>query len=152
MIRIIEDDLSGASIQRLLATHLHSMAQISPPESNHTLDLDTLKTPQITLWSAWEEDQLLGCGALKQIGSDHGEIKSMRTHERHTRRGIASAMLEHIIGQARAQGMCRLSLETGSQEEFAPACALYRRYGFETCRPFANYREDPLSTFMTLVL
>lgn len=148
-MRIVPDDLGGESIAALLREHLQEMAAHSPPQSVHALDLERLRAPEITVWTAWEGDELLGCGALKALGGGHGEIKSMRTARRQLRRGVAAALLEHLIGEARHRGWRRLSLETGSMAHFAPARALYRRYGFEPCGPFGDYVPDPNSVFMT---
>jgi putative acetyltransferase len=149
---IHEDDLAGPEVAALLAEHMASMRAITPPASIHALDLDGLRAPGVTFWSAWQGAELVGCGALKQLDPRHGEIKSMRTSERHRRQGIAAAVLEHLLRVARARGYRRLSLETGVQPGFAPARALYERYGFEECAPFADYVEDPNSVFMTLTL
>ena len=148
-MEIRTDDLSGPEIAALLEEHLASMRTISPPESVHALPIERLRGPQITFWSAWENDELLGCGALKQLDAEHGEIKSMRTARQHLRRGIASAMLRHIVSEAQQRGYRRLSLETGSQGAFEPARQLYARAGFTACAPFADYVEDPSSVFMT---
>ena len=118
----------------------------------HALDLDRLRQPDITMWSAWDGDQLLGCGALKQLDSAHGEIKSMRTAIAHRGRGTGRALLAHIVDTARARGYRRLSLETGATPPFLPAQRLYETFGFVRCGPFADYREDPHSVFMTLAL
>ena len=141
--------LDHPAVASLLQEHLQSKAQLSPPESIHALDLDALRTPQITFWSAWQDDELMGCGALKQLDAAHGEIKSMRTASRHRRKGVAAAMLEHILDEAQRRAYTQLSLETGSMQGFEPARALYARYGFESCGPFADYVSDPNSVFMT---
>jgi putative acetyltransferase len=125
------------------------MALHSPPESIHALDIESLRSPEITFWSAWEGPALLGCGALLELDPEHGEIKSMRTARQHLREGVASRMLQHILAEAELRSYTRLSLETGSMEAFAPARALYTRYGFAFCDPFANYVLDPNSVFMT---
>lgn len=125
---------------------------ISAPESKHALDLDALRRPKITFWTAWDRDALTGCGALQGLDAEHGEIKSMRTARRYARQAVASALLRLIIAEARQRGYRRLSLETGSMPFFAPAHRLYERHGFVDCGPFAGYREDPNSRFMTLVL
>jgi putative acetyltransferase len=143
------DDLSGPQIRALLAEHLESMASLSPPESVHALDLDALRKPGITFWTAWSEHELLGCGALKELDRAHGEIKSMRTSMAQRRKGVASAMLGHIIGEAQRRSYERLSLETGSMQAFEAAQRLYERFGFSRCPPFADYVEDPNSVFMT---
>jgi putative acetyltransferase len=146
------DDLSGSRIRALLEEHLQDMRSLSPPESVHALDLDALRAPQISFWTAWSGDALLGCGALKDLGAAHGEIKSMRTAAAHRRSGVAQAMLEHIMAEASRRRYLRLSLETGSQAGFEPARRLYRKYGFEVCRPFADYIEDPNSVYMSRAL
>jgi putative acetyltransferase len=151
-LRIERDDLSRAPVHDLLREHLTNMYALSPPESVHALDLDKLRAPDITFWSAWEGEILVGCGALKELDSAHGEVKSMRTPQSLRRRGVGRAMLAHIVAQARKRGYQRLSLETGSQEAFAPALELYRSFGFTTCGPFGDYRLDPNSIFMTLNL
>lgn len=148
-MRIKIDDLNGPEVAGLLSEHLRSMALHSPPESIHALDLDALRKPEITFWSAWDGNKLLGCGALKALDSRHGEIKSMRTASAHLRKGIASQILQHILDEAMRRGFKRLSLETGSMEAFEPARQLYVRFGFSYCGPFADYVEDPYSVFMT---
>ena len=149
---IRRDDLSGPEIRELLEEHLRSMRSISPPESVHALDLEGLRRPEVTFWTVWSANRLLGCGALKELGARHGEIKSMRTALRARRSGVARAVLEHIIGVARSRQYARLSLETGSQDAFEPARRLYEGFGFDYCPPFEGYVEDPHSVFMTLLL
>ena len=148
-MQIIVDDLRGSAVVNLLQAHLQSLAAISPPESMHALDLDELRQPEITFWSAWEGEELLGCGALKELDARHAEIKSMRTAATHLRKGVASRLLEHIIREANRRNYHRLSLETGSSDDFEPAHRLYAKFGFEYCPPFASYLEDPNSVFMT---
>ena len=143
------DDLSGPEIAALLDEHLENMAEISPPESRHALNLDGLRKPEITFWSVWQGQELAGCGALKELDAGHGEIKSMRTAKAHLRKGVATLLLEHIIAEAKRRGYRRLSLETGSMAFFEPARRLYSRFGFSFCPPFADYVEDPNSVFMT---
>ncbi|MEK5482486.1 MULTISPECIES: GNAT family N-acetyltransferase [unclassified Viridibacillus] len=146
------DDLSRDEVKALLEEHLQGMALNSPPESIHALTIEELKKTEITFWSAWEGGALIGCGALKELDAHHGEIKSMRTSSLYLRRGVAGRMLEHIIEEARHRNYKRLSLETGSMEAFEPAKKLYLKNGFQYCRPFSNYIEDPNSVFMTLEL
>lgn len=146
------DDLEGAEIIGLLREHLQSMTLHSPPESIHALDVEALRKPGITFWSAWEGPELMGCGALKELGPRQGEIKSMRTASAHLRRGVAAAMLRHILAEAKRRGYERLSLETGSAAAFTPAHRLYASFGFQPCGPFAGYIEDPYSVFMTTEL
>ena len=145
---IREDDLEGPEIADLLRTHRDDAARHSPPGSVHALDLDRLRVPGITFWSVWSDRMLLGCGALKELSPDHGEIKSMHTALAHRGKGVAAHLLTHILKEARARSYRRVSLETGSMAAFAPARALYARFGFVTCAPFADYREDPNSVCM----
>lgn len=151
-MRIIEGDLSSPSVIALLGEHLQGMADHSPPESIHALDLRGLSAPDITFWTAWDGSLVLGCGALKQLDAGHGEIKSMRTANAHVGKGIGTAILLHIIEEAKQRGYSRLSLETGSGDGFDAAHRLYQKAGFEYCGPFAEYSEDPFSRFMTLTL
>ena len=143
------DDLRGPEIALLVREHMQNMLQNSPPSSVHALPLDALRAPGITFWSAWQDGELLGCGALKELDPSHGEIKSMRTASRHLRKGVANRMLAHILEEARRRAYRRISLETGSSEAFAAARTLYARQGFRPCAPFADYVEDPFSFFMT---
>jgi len=149
LMEIILDDLRGPEIAALIREHLQGMAELSPPESVHALDLNGLRRPDVTFWSAWEQGELLGCGALKELDPLHGEIKSMRTASAHLRKGVARSILAHIMEEARRRGYRRLSLETGSMASFEPARRLYTAFGFEECGPFADYTLDPCSTFMT---
>ena len=146
------DDLSSPEIAVLLQTHLEFCRATSPPESVHALDLDRLRAPEVKFWSAWHGGNLLGCGALKELDHTHGEIKSMHTAAAHRGRGVGLAILRHIVNAARSRGYRRLSLETGSMPAFGPARALYAAFGFVECPPFAGYRPDPNSVFMTLEL
>jgi len=149
---IVVDDLSGPQIAEFLQRHVDQMRSVTPPESVHALDLDGLRRPEVTFWTMLDDSTVVGCGALKELDPEHGEVKSMRTAPAYQRRGVASGMLGHIIGQARQRGYTRLSLETGSFDFFAPARALYEKFGFEYCAPFADYRADPNSAFLTKVL
>lgn len=146
------DDLRGPEILAMLEEHLQDMRRISPPESVHALDLDALRRPEITFWTAWMGGELVGCGALKTHDAGHGEIKSMRVSGTRRRTGAGRAMLRHIVDEALRRGLTRLSLETGSQPEFAPARQLYTSTGFVECSPFADYAPDPNSVFMTRLL
>lgn len=148
-VEIRPDDLSGPAVQALLAEHLADMHSISPPESVHALDVEGLCKPDITFWAAWSGSELLGCGALKELDPSHGEVKSMRTAAAHRRKGVAQALLRHLVAVAIGRGYQRLSLETGSQDEFEPARRLYEGFGFSHCPPFGGYTEDPNSVFMT---
>lgn len=146
------DDLRGPDIAALLQAHLDEMHLHSPPGSVHALDLDRLRRPEITFWTVWDADELMGCGALKALDATHGEIKSMRTAARHLRKGVAAALMAHILQEARRRGYRRLSLETGAPDAFRPARALYAGLGFVECGPFGDYIEDPYSVFMTMQL
>lgn len=148
-MEIKKDDLKGLEIYELLEDHLQSMRLHSPPESIHALDIETLRKPEITFWTVWESTELLGCGALKELNSQHGEIKSMRTSSLHLRKGVARKLLDHILEEAKRRGYVRLSLETGSMEAFEPARNLYVNFGFIDCEPFADYVKDPYSVYMT---
>lgn len=151
-MHIIEDDLSGKEIRALLETHFAGMLANSPKDSCHFLDFEGLKAPGVTFWSIWDQGELMGCGALKQHDADLGEVKSMRTHADHLRKGAGAAMLVHIIASARERGLKQLNLETGSGAAFDAAHALYLHHGFTYCPAFADYKDDPFSRFMTLQL
>ena len=151
-MRIVPADLADPRVVAVMQTHLAKALEITPRESAHALDLDGLRADDLTVWAAWEGETLMAVGALKALAADHGEVKSMHTPHAMRGRGAGGAMLAHIIGEARARGYARLSLETGSMDYFAPARALYERRGFTPCEPFAGYRVDPHSVFMTLVL
>ena len=148
-MEIKRDDLTGKEIAELINCHLNSMAMHSPPESIHALNLKELNKPCVTFWSVWEGNELVGCGALKELSKNHGEIKSMKTSPNYLRRGVAKRMLEHIINVAKERNYKKLSLETGSLDAFKPAQKLYEGFGFSYCAPFADYKEDPNSVFMT---
>ena len=149
MMIIKPDNLTSPQIHQLLQQHLQSMALHSPPESIHALDIDALRQPGITFWTAWENGELLGCGALKELDAQHAEIKSMRTASAHLRKGVANALLAHIMDEAKRRSYQRLSLETGSAAAFEPAHRLYAASGFALCGPFAGYAADPYSVFMS---
>ncbi|GAA2206655.1 GNAT family N-acetyltransferase [Nonomuraea monospora] len=148
-MKIVVDDLRGPEIAAFLEEHLEEMRAITPPGSVYALDLDALRVPEVTFWSVYDGDQLVGCGAIKRIEGTHGEIKSMRTAYERRRDGIAAQLLTHMLAEAKAMGLTRLSLETGSTEHFARARNLYEKFGFEPCGPFAGYGPDPHSAFMT---
>jgi len=151
-MKIVKDDLSTAPIINLLQEHYQEMLTHSPEESVHALDIEGMKQANLTFWSGWLGGEIAGCGALKELSSKHGEIKSMRTAKAFLRQGIAAKLLQHIIDHAKVRGYNRLSLETGTPEAFEPARALYKRFGFVECQPFGDYIEDPYSIFYTLEL
>ena len=147
--RVEVDDLTRPAVHELLEGHLADMRATSPPESMHALDLSGLADPAVTTWTLWEADALLGCAALKPVGATAGEVKSMRTADAARGRGVAAYLLRHLLAEARSRGYRRVSLETGSQDFFAPARRLYERHGFQVCAPFADYVEDPNSVFLS---
>ena len=151
-MRIIEDDLSGSEIQALLEVHFAGMLANSPQGSCHFLDVAALKGPDVTFWSIWDGGSLAGCGALKELDREHGEVKSMRTDAAHLGRGVGAEMLTHVLRIAQERGYRRVSLETGGTEAFAAARHLYAKFGFAECGPFGDYSPDPFSVFMELEL
>ncbi len=152
-LQIRLDDLSDPRIEAFMQEHLQDMYAVSPPESVHALDMDQLRQPGITFWSAWlpgaDGGTLVGTGALKRLDADHAELKSMRTSARHRGQGIARQVLAHLLHEARTRGFTRVSLETGPQPFFEPARQLYFQHDFVECGPFADYGPDPYSFFMT---
>ncbi|CAI2310536.1 GNAT family N-acetyltransferase [Vibrio parahaemolyticus] len=151
-MRIEIDDLERPQVLALLEEHLQDMYATSPPESVHALDVSKLKLPSITFWTGWDGEQLLGCVAMSQLEDGHAELKSMRTTLSARKQGVASRLLNHVIEQAKHQGIQRLSLETGSMAFFEPAHRLYEKHGFAYSEPFGDYQPDPNSRFMTLAL
>jgi putative acetyltransferase len=151
-LRITKGDLSDPRVLDLLRIHVTRARAETAPGSAHALDETGLQSPDTSFWAIWGDDTLFGIGALKRLSADHGEIKSMHTAEAVRRSGVGAVMLGHLIATARASGMSRLSLETGSWDYFRPAHAFYRRHGFVECGPFADYKLDPNSLFMSLDL
>ena len=151
-MHITSGDLNDPRVIDMLYEHLTTARAQTAPGSAHALDLAGLQSPDITFWTAWDGETLVAVGALKQLSAGHGEVKSMHTALAVRRKGVGSAMLQHIIAFARSRGISRLSLETGSWDYFQPAVALYRSHGFIECQPFADYVNDPNSIFMTLDL
>lgn len=151
-MKIQVDDLSSPQIACLLSEHMQEMREHSPEESIHALDIDALRQATITFWSVWQDNELLGCCALKELESQHAEIKSMRVAYQHQGKGIANCMMEHILKIAEQRNYRRLSLETGSMAGFHRARQLYQKYGFGYCGPFADYVADPNSVFMNKIL
>lgn len=151
-MHIRPDDLSSEATRTLLRLHLSGMHASSPPGHVFALDLSGLQAPDVTVWSAWLGDEICGIGALKQLGPLQGEVKSMRTHPDHLRRGVGAALLERIIDEARSRGLRTLSLETGSGAAFEPALALYRRRGFVNGEAFGEYEASAFNQFMHLDL
>lgn len=167
LLRIERADFADPGLSVFLQAHLDDIAPTAPAESRHALDLTGLRKPGVRLWVALDgaapdgstpdgstraRAVIVGTGALAMVEPGHEEIKSMRTDPQRRGRGIATAVLDHLLGDARSRGVRRVSLETGSMAFFAPARALYAKAGFVGCAPFGNYRDDPNSTFMTKVL
>ena len=152
MFDIREDDLSGEPTRRLVALHMSGMQENTPPEHVFALNLSGLKAPEVTLWSAWDADVIVGIGALKALDGAAGEVKSMRTHPQQLRKGVAAALLAHIIAEARRRNYRRLSLETGRGEAFEPALALYRRTGFVDGGAFGDYQASDFNQSLHLDL
>ena len=150
MFEIREDDLSSQAPRSLLALHLAAMHANSPPGSVYALDLSGLQASDVTVWSVWQHNEIVGIGALKQLADGSGEVKSMRTHPDHLRKGVAALLLEHIVSEARARGWTRLSLETGSGPAFDPALALYRKHGFADGEAFSVYQQSAFNQFLHL--
>jgi putative acetyltransferase len=152
MLRIERDDVTRPQVLALLEEHLRNMYEITPPDKVFAFDAGKLRAPDVTLWTAWRGDVLVGCAALKELSATEGEIKSMRTPATQRRTGAGRALLNHVIEVARARGYRALYLETGCQPEFLPAQTLYASAGFTRCGPFADYRENGNSVFMSLSL
>ena len=151
-MRIEQDDLTSPQVLDLLQEHLSNMHELSPPDQVFAFDAAKLQAPGVSFWTVWEANELVGCGALKELSALHAEVKSMRTPKAARRRGAGKAMMEHILTTARKRGYERLSLETGTHVDFGPAHRLYEGYGFVLCGPFSSYAENENSVFMTLVL
>lgn len=145
-------DLDSVDVRRLLALHFAALKAASPADACHVLPADSLRDPAVTFWSLRKAGDLLAIGAMKEVSSTHGELKSMRTAPHALRCGAASAMLDAITAEARRRGYTRLSLETGSTEEFQPALAFYHRHGFRPCGAFADYQPTPFTRFLSKLL
>ena len=148
-LHFVRDDLSGPPTRALIARHLAGMHAHSPPESVHAFDVDGLRQPGVTFWSVWVGEEVVGCGALKMLDAERGELKSMRVADAFLGLGIGRAILEHLVAEARARGLRSLWIETGPAPAFLPALRLYESAGFRRCGPFGDYREDPFSVFMS---
>lgn len=151
-LQIHTGGLDCPDVVELLREHLSEMRNVSPPESSHALDMSGLRDSSVSFWHITLDDQIAGCAALKRLSTTHAEIKSMRTAKRHRGQGVAKRMMQHILEDAIRHGYQRLSLETGSMIFFAPARKLYEQFGFDYCKPFADYVADPNSLFMSLDL
>ena len=146
------DDLTDPKVEALLNDHVRNMYDITPHESVHVFDVGQLRKPDITFWTAWSDEDVMGCGALRELSVSHGEVKSMKTAPQHLRKGVGREILRTIVSEARRRKYTRISLETGAAKEFEPAQKLYEQFGFQRCPPFGEYKDDPNSVFMTLEL
>jgi putative acetyltransferase len=148
-LAVVEDDLTDRQVLDLLQLHLDEMRQWSPPESVHAMPAERLRQPDVTFFSAWDGESVVGCGAIKHLDDTHGELKSMRAAPDYRGKGVGKAILLRLIEEAHARGYKRVSLETGRPEPFHAAHGLYRAHGFAECPPFGSYEHDPFSMCMT---
>ena len=149
MLKSIEGNFSHEEVNELLTKHFVELRSASPEGSTHVLDIPGLKVPSIKFWSLWENEKLLGCGALKFLDKEHGEFKSIRIHDNFRRMGNGVTVINHLINEAKKLDIKKLSIETGAGEFFKPARKLFKQCGFETCDPFAHYKEDVNSVYLT---
>ena len=152
MFKIIEGNFDHPDVNELLTKHFIELKATSPEESTHVLDIKGLKDPSIKFWSLWENDNLLGCGALKFLDKEHGEFKSIRIHDKFRQKGNGIKVIEHLISEAKKLNIKRLSIETGAGRFFEPARKLFKKCLFEPCKPFAHYEEDVNSIYLTKLI
>ena len=152
MIKSIENNFDNPQVNELLRIHFIELRSVSPEGSSHVLDVQGLKVPSIKFWSLWENNELIGCGALKFLEKHHGEFKSIRVADKFRKNGMGEKIISHLIDQAKQIGIKKLSTETGAGEFFAPARKLFKKFGFEECKPFAHYKKDPNSCYYSLNL
>ncbi len=151
-MKSIEGNFDNLEVNDLLKKHFIELRSVSPAGSTHVLDIDGLKDPSIKFWSLWENNKLIGCGALKFLGKDHGEFKSIRVADEFRKKGIGERIINHLIEEAKKLEISKLSIETGAGEFFAPARKLFNKFGFKKSEPFAHYKVDPNSCYFTLDL
>ena len=151
-MKSIEGNFDNSEVNDLLKKHFIELRSVSPTGSTHVLDINGLKDPSIKFWSLWENNKLIGCGALKFLEKNHGEFKSIRVADEFRKKGIGERIIEHLIGEAKKLEISKLSIETGAGEFFLPARSLFSKFGFKLCPPFAHYKEDPHSCYYTLNL
>ena len=149
-MKSIEGNFENPEVNKLLVKHFKELKSVSPTDSCHVLDIAGLKNPNIKFWSLWEENQVIGCGALKFLDKEHGEFKSIRVADKFRGKGMGEKIISHLIDQAKKIGIKKLSVETGAGEFFDPARKLFKKFGFKTCKPFAHYKEDPNSCYFDL--
>ena len=152
MLKSVEGNFDNLEVHELLTKHFIELRAVSPEGSTHVLDIPGLKTPSIKFWSLWQNDMLMGCGALKFLDKDHGEFKSIRIHDNFRRAGNGINVVNHLIKEAKKLNITRLSIETGAGNFFKPARKLFNNCGFVTCKPFAHYKEDINSIYLTKTL
>ena len=152
MIKSIEGNFDHPKVNELLTKHFIELRAASPEGSAHVLDIPGLKVSSIKFWSLWIDDKLIGCGALKFINSQHGEFKSIRVHDDFRNKGNGIKVINHLIFEAKKQGIKRISIETGAGKFFEPARKLFKKCNFEPCKPFAHYKEDVNSLYLTKLI
>tara|TARA_Y100000992_G_scaffold291377_1_gene247739 strand:+ start:830 stop:1297 length:468 start_codon:yes stop_codon:yes gene_type:complete len=152
MIKTIEGNFDNPDVNDLLKNHFIELRAASPEGSAHVLDIPGLKDPSIKFWSLWYEQNLIGCGALKFLGDDHGEFKSIRVHDNFRGKGTGIKVIEHLINEAKKLGIKKISIETGAGEFFLPARKLFNSCGFKPCSPFAHYKQDANSLYLTKLI
>ena len=152
MIKSIEGNFDHSEVNELLSKHFVELREASPKGSAHVLDIPGLKVPSIKFWSLWENDQLLGCGALKFLEKGHGEFKSIRIHDNFRNKGYGINVINHLINEAKKLNIKRLSIETGAGDFFLPARKLFKKCEFEECQPFAHYKKDANSVYLTKII
>ena len=149
-MKSIEGNFENSEVNELLNKHFIELRSVSPEGSTHVLDIDGLKDKSIKFWSLWDNNELIGCGALKFLEKNHGEFKSIRVADKFRKNGMGEKIISHLIDQAKQIGIKKLSTETGAGEFFAPARKLFKKFGFKKCKPFAHYKEDPNSCYYNL--
>jgi len=152
MLKSIEGNFDNPEVHDLLIKHFIELRSVSPKGSTHVLDIAGLKDPSIRFWSLWEENDLMGSGALKFLGKEHGEFKSIRVCDNFKGRGNGTKVINHLINEAKKLNVKRLSLETGAGEYFLTARRLFNKCGFEPCEPFSHYKKDINSIYMTMLI
>ena len=149
-MKSLENNFDHPEVNSLLTKHFIELRSVSPEGSAHVLDIPGLKISSIKFWSLWDNNQLIGCGALKFLSNTHGEFKSIRVADKHRKKGMGEKIISHLITEAKKIGIKKLSIETGAGEFFLPARKLFKKFGFKTCKPFAHYKDDPNSCYFSL--
>ena len=152
MLKSTESNFENSEVHELLTKHFIELKAASPEGSAHVLDIPGLKVPSIKFWSLWKNDKLIGCGAFKFLDNEHGEFKSIRIHDNFRKKGYGIIVINHLINEAKKLNIKRLSIETGAGDFFKPARKLFNHCGFETCKPFAHYKEDINSIYLTKII